>query len=202
MSQDILLHTAIEQAELIRSRQLSANELLDAVLEQIEETEPQIHAFVTICEEEARKKAREVDRKIHAGEAIGPLAGVPYSAKDVFCTKGIRTTAGSGILGNWLPPYNAAVIERMDAADAVLIGKTNCDEFAMGGTNEHTAFQAIHMTRNGQRVVLPAVPPRRSAAMRELFRWERIPADRFGNRLLFAVRWDSNRHTDEFHAGA
>ena len=107
------------------------------------EDREKIHAFVTICEEEARKKAAAVDKKLAAGEPVGLLAGVPYSAKDMYCTKGIPTSGGSGILQGWKPPYNAEVIERMDAADAVLFGKTNCDEFAMGGTNETSAFSPL-----------------------------------------------------------
>lgn len=135
--------SAIEQAELVRKRQISAEELLNETLSHIRTSEKTIHAFITICEEEARLKAREVDRKLAAGEPLGPLAGVPYSAKDVFCTRGIETTAGSAILRGWKPPYSAAVIERMDAGDAVLIGKTNCDEFAMGGADETTAYLPI-----------------------------------------------------------
>lgn len=133
--------TALQQAELIRTKQITAEELLEMTLQRVHETEDKLHAFVTVCEAEARKKARDVDRRIAAEEPFGVLAGVPYSAKDVFCTRGIQTTAGSGILRGWLPPYSAAAIERMDSADAVLIGKTNCDEFAMGGSNETTAYQ-------------------------------------------------------------
>ena len=139
-SGEVTVLSAVEQAELVRTKQIGAEELLELTLRRAEQTEGSLHAFITICEKEAREKARDVDRRIAAGEAVGPLAGVPYSAKDVFCTRGIQTTAGSGILSGWLPPYNAAAIERLDAADAVLIGKTNCDEFAMGGTNETTAF--------------------------------------------------------------
>lgn len=139
-SEEVTFLSAIEQAELVRTKQIGAEELLELTLQQVKQTEDSVHAFVTICENEAREKARDVDRRIAVGEAVGSLAGVPYSAKDVFCTRGIQTTAGSGILSGWLPPYNAAAIERLDAADAVLIGKTNCDEFAMGGTSETTAF--------------------------------------------------------------
>lgn len=141
MSREVTVLSAVEQAELVRTKQIGAEELLELTLRRVEQTEGSLHAFITICEKEAREKARDVDRRIAAGEAVGPLAGVPYSAKDVFCTRGIQTTAGSGILSGWLPPYSAAAIERLDAADAVLIGKTNCDEFAMGGTNETTAFR-------------------------------------------------------------
>lgn len=135
--------SALEQAALIRTKQVSAQEMLDAVLARVRCSDADVHAFVSICEKEARKKAEETDRKIAAGEPVGPLAGVPYSAKDVFCTRGIRTTAGSKILSGWIPPYNAAAVERMDSADAVLFGKTNCDEFAMGGTNETTAWRPV-----------------------------------------------------------
>lgn len=140
-SGEVTVLSAVEQAELVRTKQIGAEELLELTLQRVEQTEGSLHAFITICEKEAREKARDVDRRLAAGEAVGPLAGVPYSAKDVFCTRGIQTTAGSGILSGWLPPYNAAAIERLDAADAVLIGKTNCDEFAMGGTSETTAFR-------------------------------------------------------------
>ena len=155
---DLTALSASEQAELIRGKQVSAVELLQAVLDRVraadgrpgspengpEETpedKEKIHAFVTVCESAAMEKAREVDRKIAAGEPVGPLAGVPYSAKDVFCTRGIPTGGGSRILQGWVPPYDAAVIERMNAADAVLFGKTNCDEFAMGSSNETSAFR-------------------------------------------------------------
>ena len=152
---DLTALTAIEQAELVRSREVSAEELLNATLsridavdgrpgssanpEEIPEDQSYIHAFVHVCREEALAKAREVDRKIAAGEMVGPLAGVPYSAKDVCCTRGIPTEAGSRILQGWVPPYQSTVIERMEMADAVLIGKTNCDEFAMGGTDLNSA---------------------------------------------------------------
>ena len=141
MSREVTVLSASEQAELVRTKQIGAEELLELTLRRVEQTEGSLHAFITICEKEAREKARDVDRRIAVGKAVGPLAGVPYSAKDVFCTRGIQTTAGSGILAGWLPPYSAAAIERLDAADAVLIGKTNCDEFAMGGTGETTAFR-------------------------------------------------------------
>ena len=156
MNGTLVTLSAAEQADLIRRKEISAAELLDAVLRHTEETDgcpgsPDapgesaedrngIHAFVTLCRERARRKAAEVDRKIAAGEPAGPLAGVPYSVKDVYCTRGVPTGAGSRILSGWRPPYDAAAVERMDAADAVLFGKTNCDEFAMGSTGETSAY--------------------------------------------------------------
>ena len=145
---DLTELTALEQAELIRTKQISAEELLHAVLERTERMENAIHGSVTLCREEAREKARRIDKRIAAGEEAGPLAGVPYSAKDVFCTRGIQTTAGSRILRGWKPPYSAAAVERMEAAGAVLFGKTNCDEFAMGGTNETSAFTPLPCNPN------------------------------------------------------
>lgn len=148
--------TAREQAALIRERKISAVELLEATLAQVEkvdgrrgaigtgetaEDRKKVHAFILTTESEAREKAADVDRRIAAGEKVGALAGVPYSAKDVFCTKGIQTTAAAKILSGWKPPYNAEVIERMDRADAVLFGKVNLDEFTFGSSNETTAFK-------------------------------------------------------------
>lgn len=153
---DLTHLTALEQAKLIRDRKVSAVELLDATLAQVRKVDgrpgqvgatetaedlEKVHAFILLTEREAREKAAEVDRRIAAGEAVGPLAGVPYSAKDVFCTKGIQTTAAAKILDGWKPPYNSTVIEKMDQADAVLFGKVNLDEFTFGGSNETTAFK-------------------------------------------------------------
>ena len=149
--------SALEQAKLIREKQISAEELLNATLEQVKKVdgrpgslEPyvekpedleKVHAFIILTEDHAREKARAVDKKVSAGESLGSLAGVPYSAKDVYCTKGIQTTAASKILKGFKPPYNASVIEKMDQADAVMFGKVNLDEFTFGGSNETTAFK-------------------------------------------------------------
>lgn len=143
MNDELIRLSAGEQAQLIRTKQISASELLDAVLSHAMETNEKTHAFVTFSEKEARERAETIDRKLVKGEDPGPLAGVPYSVKDVFCTRGIRTTGGSRILEQWIPPYDAAAIERMNNAGAVLFGKTNCDEFAMGGTGETSAWQPV-----------------------------------------------------------
>ena len=149
--------SAIEQAKLIREKQISAEELLNATLEQVKKVdgrsgsldeyieEPddlkKVHAFILMTDEQAREKARAVDKKVAAGEKLSPLAGVPYSAKDVYCTKGIQTSAASKILQGYKPPFNATVIEKMDQAGAVLFGKVNLDEFTFGSSNETTAFK-------------------------------------------------------------
>ncbi len=149
--------SALEQAKLIREKKISAVELLEATLKQVDAVdgrpgsldtpveEPEdlekVHAFILLTKAHALEKAAEVDRKIAAGEALGVLAGVPYSAKDVYCTKGIQTTAASRILEGWKPPYDSTVIERMNQAGAVMFGKVNLDEFTFGGSNETTAFK-------------------------------------------------------------
>ena len=104
MNDELIRLSADEQAQLIRTKQISASELLDTILSHAVETNEKTHAIVTFCGKEAREKAEMIDRKLAKGEDPGPLAGVPYSAKDVFCTRGIRTTGGSRILEKWIPP--------------------------------------------------------------------------------------------------
>jgi len=137
--------TAIEVSEKIRSGDLSAEEYLCSILERIRHVEGKIHAFVTVVEENALETAREIDRKVKRGEDLGSLAGVVVAVKDNICTRGIRTTCSSRMLENFVPPYDATVIERLKAADAIIIGKTNMDEFAMGSTTETSYFG---VTRN------------------------------------------------------
>ena len=132
--------TAQSIAEKVKSGEWSAVEILDKYLSQIEQHESEVHAFNTVLEDEARDAARETDRRIASGETLGPLAGVPVAVKDNLCTKGIRTTASSRILENWKPPYDATVVQKLYAAGATLIGKTNMDEFAMGSSTENSAF--------------------------------------------------------------
>jgi aspartyl-tRNA(Asn)/glutamyl-tRNA(Gln) amidotransferase subunit A len=134
---ELTVHAA---AAGIKSGQLSARELVDAVFERISERDGLLNAYITLCADEARRRASEIDRRRAAGEPLGVLAGVPIALKDNLSTKGTRTTAGSRILGDYAPPYDATVVERLRAADAIFIGKTNLDEFAMGSSTEHSAF--------------------------------------------------------------
>ena len=136
--------TAIEVSERIRSGDLSAEEYLYSILERMEHVEGKIHAFVTVVEENALETAREIDKKVRRGDDLGSLAGVVVAVKDNICTRGIRTTCSSRMLENFVPPYDATVIERLKAADAIIIGKTNMDEFAMGSTTETSYFGATH----------------------------------------------------------
>ncbi len=140
MNRDILSYTAVELAKQIREGRTTAVEAIQAVLLQIEETEPQIHAYLTVDKEAALKKAAEVQKRIDAGECMGALAGVPVAIKDNLCTEGMLTTCASGVLANFIPTYSAEAVLNLEKAGAVIIGKTNMDEFAMGSTTETSAY--------------------------------------------------------------
>ncbi len=137
--------TASDLLESLHKGNLTSETLTAACLQAIRERDPKVKAFLHVNEQEALAKAREVDDKRKKGRPLGKLAGVPVAIKDVLCTKGQPTTCGSKILENFVPPYDAHVITRLKEADAVLIGKTNMDEFAMGSSTENSAFQ---VTRN------------------------------------------------------
>lgn len=139
---DILDYTAVELSEKIKQKEVSAVEAVKAVLTQIDKTESELNCYVTIDKEGALKKAEEVQKKIDTGELTGPLAGVPVAIKDNLCTKGMLTTCSSKILGNFVPAYTAQAVMNLEMAGAVIIGKTNMDEFAMGSTTETSAYGA------------------------------------------------------------
>jgi aspartyl-tRNA(Asn)/glutamyl-tRNA(Gln) amidotransferase subunit A len=137
--------TAAELLSLLSRGDISAEELTRSFVDVIRQRDPAIKAFLHVDEESALQQARGVDDKRKAGQPLGPLAGIPVAIKDVLCIQGQPTTCGSKILQNFVPPYNAHVIERLRKADAVLLGKTNLDEFAMGSSTENSAYQ---VTRN------------------------------------------------------
>jgi aspartyl-tRNA(Asn)/glutamyl-tRNA(Gln) amidotransferase subunit A len=136
--------TIHEAHELLKQRKISSTELTKSVLKRIAEIEGKVHACVTIVEDIALKEAEKVDNYIKTAHEITPLTGIPTLIKDVMCTKGIRTTCSSKMLENFVPPYDATVIEKLKAQKAVIVGKTNMDEFAMGSSTEHSAFFPTH----------------------------------------------------------
>ncbi len=137
---DLTRLTADQLAAAIAARDTSATEVAQAHLDRIAAVDGDVHAFLHVDAEGALEQARRVD----AGELTGPLAGVPLALKDLLCTKGVPTTAGSRILAGWCPPYDATVTARLKAAGVVILGKTNMDEFAMGSSTEHSAYGPTH----------------------------------------------------------
>ncbi|MCJ7670262.1 MAG: Asp-tRNA(Asn)/Glu-tRNA(Gln) amidotransferase subunit GatA [Dehalococcoidia bacterium] len=136
--------TIHEAHELLKQRKISSTELTKSVLKRVAEIEGKVHACVTIVEDIALKEAEKVDNYIKTAHEITHLTGIPTLIKDVICTKGIRTTCSSKMLENFIPLYDATVIEKLKAQKAVIVGKTNMDEFAMGSSTEHSAFFPTH----------------------------------------------------------
>jgi aspartyl-tRNA(Asn)/glutamyl-tRNA(Gln) amidotransferase subunit A len=127
----------------IATGRFSAVEVCQAFLDRIEAQNPILNAFTLVARDRALARATEIDRQRTAGESLGPLAGVPVGVKDNLCVRGMRTTAASRMLAQFVPPYDATVVERLEAAGAVILGKTNCDEFAMGSSNENSAYGPV-----------------------------------------------------------
>ena len=127
----------------LESKKVGARELTSDFLARIEKQNPYLNAFLTLSAERALAQAARIDQMLARGEPLPPLAGVPVAIKDVLSTRGIRTTCGSRILENYYPPYDATAVERLERAGAVLLGKTNCDEFAMGSSNENSAYGPV-----------------------------------------------------------
>lgn len=133
--------TAYEIKKGIEEKKFTSEEVVTELFKRIKEVDKDVDGYLTLCEEEALKTARAVDEKIKKGEKVGKLAGVPIAIKDNICTDGIRTTCASKMLEDFIPPYDATVVKKLKEEDAVIIGKTNMDEFAMGSSNENSAFK-------------------------------------------------------------
>src|SRR5664280_3732312 len=150
MNIDLLTVDSARTAVL--EKQTTASALVDAFYKKIDAEDAAIGAYLTLCKERAYQQAARVDALADKGDALPPLAGVPIAVKDVFATKDVRTTAGSKILANFISPYDATVVARLEAAGAIILGKTNCDEFAMGSSNENSGFHPVHNPRDHSRV--------------------------------------------------
>jgi len=133
-----------EVAERVSDKRLSAVEVTRAQLERIAALDPEINAYLHVDREGALAAAAQVDRSVRDSDAKLPLAGVPIGVKDNLCTRGVRTTCASRILEGYIPPYDAHVVEQLRAAGAVILGKLNLDEFAMGSSNESSAYGVVH----------------------------------------------------------
>ena len=141
---DLFRQNASVLANAIATKEVSAVEVTQAHLDRISAVDGKVHAFLHVNAQAALEQAKAVDAKVAAGTTLGPLAGVPLGLKDVLAMKGEPTTAGSKILEGWRPPYDSTVVQRLRAADIVILGKTNMDEFAMGSSTEHSAYGATH----------------------------------------------------------
>jgi aspartyl-tRNA(Asn)/glutamyl-tRNA(Gln) amidotransferase subunit A len=149
---DINNLTAESTRTALEQRQVTAHSLVDAFYQKIDSDDKDIHAYLTLAKDRAYAKAAEIDALADKGEALPPLAGVPMGIKDVLVTNGVRTTAGSKILENYTPPYTCTAVQRLEDAGAIVLGKLNCDEFAMGSSNENSAYGPVKNPRDHSRV--------------------------------------------------
>ena len=132
--------SAHEMAAALQAGEITSVELVTAHLNQIERVDNEVHAFLYVDKEGALSQAADIDKRRSQGAKLGPLAGVPLALKDVLVQKGIPTTCGSKMLEGWRPPYDSTVVRKLKENDVVILGKTNMDEFAMGGSGENSAF--------------------------------------------------------------
>src|SRR5271166_2115756 len=127
----------------IAQKKVSAREMAAEHYKRIAARNGELNVYLTLSEERAYAQADKIDAAVEAGKPLPALAGVPIAVKDVISTRGVRTTCGSKILKNYIPPYDATAVSRLEAAGAVILGKTNCDEFAMGSSNENSAYGPV-----------------------------------------------------------
>ena len=141
---DLTRQSAATLASAIARKEVSSEEVTKAHLDRISQVDKRVHAFLHVDRESSIARAREVDQQLAKGELSSPLAGVPIALKDLLATKGVPTTCGSRILEGWRPPYNATIVDKLNAAGVVSLGKTNMDEFAMGSSTEHSGYGPTH----------------------------------------------------------
>ena len=183
--------SAYELAGRLLAKEITAAEIAESALRRVDAVDERLHTFLTPTAELAREQARTTDARIDEGSEISRVAGIPLALKDVLATKGIRSTAGSKILEPYVPPYDCTPWARLKAAGSVLVGKTNCDEFAMGSSNENSAFGPV-LTPGTARAC--PVAPRAAARPRWPPAWRRgrsarTPAARSASRPRCAGSW-------------
>ena len=144
--------TVASTVSAVRERQVTATALAEDFYRKIAAEDGEIHSFLTLSKERAMAAAANIDALADKGDPLPPLAGVPVAIKDVMVTRGVRTTAGSKILEDYIPPYDCTAVARLESAGAVVLGKTNCDEFAMGSSTENSAYGAVRNPRDKTRV--------------------------------------------------
>jgi len=149
---DLTALTIDSARSAVQERRTTTAALVEHYYAKIEKHDPAIGAYLTLCKDRALAKAAEVDALAAKGESLPPLGGVPVAIKDVMVTRAVRSTAGSKILGNYIPPYDCTAVARLEAAGAIVLGKVNCDEFAMGSSNENSAWHPVRNPRDLSRV--------------------------------------------------
>src|SRR3954462_6611103 len=149
---NINLLTVASTRTAIEERQFTAATLVEDFYKKIAAEDGDIHGYLTLSKERALAQAERIDKLAGKGDPLPPLAGVPMAIKDAMVTKGVRSTAGSKILENYIPPYDCTAVARLEAAGAIVLGKTNCDEFAMGSSNENSAYGPVRNPRDKSRV--------------------------------------------------
>src|SRR5438270_5729408 len=149
---DLNLLTIDAARSAIQERKTTSMSLVESFYSRIQKEDSAIGAYLTLTKERALEQADRMDRMAAEGKPLPPLGGVPVAIKDVMCTRGVRTTAGSKILENFIPPHDSTAVARLEAAGAVVLGKANCDEFAMGSSNENSAFHPVRNPRDSSRV--------------------------------------------------
>ncbi|HTC92191.1 MAG TPA: Asp-tRNA(Asn)/Glu-tRNA(Gln) amidotransferase subunit GatA [Terriglobales bacterium] len=149
---DLNLLTVASARTAVAERTITATKLAEGFYKKIEAEDGDVHAYLTLAKERALEQAARIDTLAGKGDRLPPLAGVPVAIKDVMITRAVRSTAGSKILGNYIPPYDATAVRRLEEAGAVILGKTNCDEFAMGSSNENSAYGPVRNPRDKSRV--------------------------------------------------
>ena len=141
---DITELTVHELQEKLKNKELTVTEITKAYVDRINEKEPEVQAFITELTAEGMEQAKKIQERIDKGEELGDLAGIPIGIKDIICAKGVKTTCASKMLENFVAPYDATVMEKINAEEMIDLGKLNMDEFAMGGSTEHSAFFPTH----------------------------------------------------------